>query len=268
MSGKLDAINKLEEELEIFANARFHSGRIKREQMLPKLFGMINQDTVNPETLGNVAQETAREWLEDGIQTVVKTPFENGLTGELYNPWTGGYTIVGLTDFLEDDGPVIRAASHNPLGSVYKRYGNNLFPYAMKKAILRMHLDFLRQDSEQSPEDKDVSDIDEYGLDSTRNLKYLSKILPGETLYLGDAVTTNPGMTPMFFGASGCELDAKYVATLLPKDVKAEGTDFAAGYADKTFASLVANELSREFYQEQPKTIEEPEFFARLRRSH
>src|SRR5439155_748677 len=149
----------------------------------------------------------------------------------------------------------VEAADANPSGDVYERYGTNLNPYALTKAITRLQLFWASLDNAS-------------GLDNLDNYRYIEELMSGRHVYLGEARSEqiNYGWEifrkSLILGASGCELAPAYRDALAPaifalpnkldsrglteaaKLVEAESADFVAGYADTVFAHQVATYLN------------------------
>ncbi len=173
-------------------------------------------------------------------------------------PWEGGYTLVAI-----DTKGRIRGVCSRTNGRVYKDYGENLFPYALKKAAYRLYLGT-----------NDYND----GLNSDRNIRVLRAVLPqSEHIYLGEAVTDIFDGSQIIIGASGCELNRSYKEGLAPKMIRRDNVNFVAGYADMVFAEGMANRIDNYLISDIPvnqplrsftTTVNEPVFFSTLRRSH
>ena len=82
-----------------------------------------------------MATEHGNRLLDSAVRVACETHFKTHGESTLM-PWSGSFTIV----VLGVDGNIIAAAA-NPTGPVYKEYGENLFQYALIKAVLRLHLE-------------------------------------------------------------------------------------------------------------------------------
>ena len=182
-------------------------------------------------------------------QTILNSRIERCLVTSFGRPggpavstvWDGGYTVVVL-----DWAGTILAFSVKRKGPIYERYGD-LLPYAMKKAIFRFHLELAHADG---------------GLDSEGNLSYLRSLLPGETIFLGEAETSFMQGMPIIIGVSGAPLASKYRQKLAP--MLPEVVEFVAGAADQVFAELIGKIPGDAAFP----IVDEPDVFAWLRRAH
>lgn len=209
-----------------------------------------------------MATEHGNRLLDSAVRVACETHFKTHGESTLM-PWSGSFTIV----VLGVDGNIIAAAA-NPTGPVYKEYGENLFQYALIKAVLRLHLERAGWYT---------------GLDNDENQAYLRELLPeNEQIYLGEA----KGEGLPIVGASGCELTHEYRNDIAP-GIPPENVNFLAGYADQLFAEIVLVQFATNFEMAEkigriacdtsvqsaldrvkPEPVEEPSLFAQLRRAH
>ncbi len=232
---------------------------------------------VDNNILSYLEDSESQQRLIRAVGTTLRTPFKLADDRRVI-PWAGGYTIVAI-----DKNGVFKAALSNPVGRVYENHGTNLNPYALTKAVERLHL-FLS--------------IKSTGLENSQNYNLIQEIRGRRhPVYLGEAMSekflsSDEDLDPVILGASGCELTPEYQSSLAPDLFKLPTTlrkqadalgpygfpkqeaadlientlvDFAAGYADMVFAQRVANYLSDPF---KIGPVKEPEFFSLLRRSH
>lgn len=217
----------------------------KRETRILNLAEVI-KSSVTPEVLAGISGSGDRLFLRHATSLALKTKFDTGV-GKPFLPWEGGYTVV----MLDRDGSVV-SWDHRLVGRVYQQeqYHNNLYPYALTKALIRLHL---------------LLDGRQGGLEVPENQKYMQKLgfVPGVNLFRGESIY--PGFSQPFpIGASGCELKMEYIDGLLPSKME-YGYEFLAGQADMEFAELVGALL---LTPDMPRVIPEPKFFWDLRNSH
>ncbi len=210
----------------------------------------------NPDLKGTDFRRRFKEAVESAGSSRFKV--ETGVV----KPWVGGFTVT----LLDPHGRIL-AAEANPQGEVYSKenYGDDLYAFALAKAVLSLHLDKMGKPG---------------GLDNEENLEYLKELgfKLGEDLFLGEAQvlfwnstlgakrrSISPLATQVYIGASGCEMTQKYVDSLLPSDMHAK-VDFLAGFADQVFAQTVSSKMVHGIGS--ASIIEEPELFAHLRRAH
>ncbi len=189
-----------------------------------------------------------RPYLYSAARKTTNTLFTVGK--EKVKPWEGGFTVISL----RQDG-TIPAGITNPRGRVYKEYGQNLYPYALTKAMFSLHLYLSGKKG---------------GLGEVENIRYLQGLgfRGGENLFLGEAIVPGPEGSSSFIGASGCELQSDYINSLLPRGMQYQyPVDFLAGRADHEFALQVAVNLKFSEAATQP-VISEPKFFSDLRFAH
>lgn len=221
---------------------------------LPILLNYFSDTTVNSMILSYLVDPALQADLEKAAQSVLHQGFKQ--RAEIIHPWAGGYTLIAINMAGE-----IKAASVNPEGGVYQRYGENLFPYALKKAVQRL---YLHQTS-----------LDYYGdLEKESNYYHIKDLMGEGKIFLGETLTDpniRLGQETLAIGASGCELSAEYRNLLAPGMLNDQSDDFAAGYADMVFAKSVARILDPDTARHSPEYLEfiwEPEFFSLLRRAH
>lgn len=239
----------LQGELRVFAQLNTE----QRERYLSKMTHLV-KDIATPEVMTMATHPLKNHYLEqmgknfgppfynainDSLKTTFKTP-----NGEIKS-WEGGYTAV----MVNKEG-VLLAAATNPTGRVYDQYGTNLFPYALNKAVFELHLNLA---------DKEIG-----GLNDPKNFAYLEGLgfEYGKDLFLG----TNSFPDGTVIGTSGCELSKQYMDGLLPQSMSGDySVDFLAGLGDMYFARMITGQS---MFHAEPHAMEEPKFFAKLRRAH
>lgn len=221
-----------------------------RENLIPGLVRFIRKFGNDQEIGAELVAHMESPWhdpqhLAEAIRCAALTPFYVKDSQRVL-PWTGGFTVVALSSKGEFMG-------HRKVeGRVYREIGDNLYPYALTKAMLRMHLDFSGREG---------------GLDNEQNFYYFEDLglHRGDDLFLGESQLGNRD-NRSYIGVSGCELAWKYVQELIPSDMHAYTTvDYIAGHADMIFARNVAGYL---MIPGEPAPIKEPPFFTQLRMAH
>ena len=222
-----------------------------RERGLPIMFNVIRSHTT-PEVLAIATNPLNNPDLGDRDYR----PSFRGAIGEAMDfsfitpngekkSWEGGYTVV----MMNRQG-ILLAADANPEGKVYEKYGKNLFPYALFKAVILLHLELAGRSG---------------GLQNEENFRYLRELgfEHGRELFKGAVI--HPGGHAIL-GASGCELSEEYMNSLLPASmVGRNSVNFLAGYADRCFALMVGGQSA---FHSDTRTLKEPKLFAELRRAH
>lgn len=245
----LPEIEQLLDELRGFAALKPVEGTKERENRLPELVRFIRRFGKEERLADALASHLKSPWappqpLVEAIRCATLTQFDVG--GKRILPWGGGFTVVILSHEGETRGV------RRPVGRVYEEYGQNLYPYALTKALFTMHLHLSSREG---------------GLDKLDNFNYLESLgfKRGEDLFLGEnQLGTGDHVT--YIGASGCELAEAYVSDLLPKDMRESySVDFIAGHADMIFARSIAGYL---MFPGTPAPIQEPKFFSQLRIAH
>ncbi len=248
--------------------ARMHAEYLQRE--LKSFIG--NQPEEREENLGKLINNV-RRWSSTEVmahltsghdynsrlawaaRAATQTEYYNEVTGTLVTPWNGGYTLVAITPSAD-----IVAAVSNPVGEVYKHY-QDLFPYAMSKAVLAWYLSLMGEDP---------------SIDNEVNWEHMKPKLAKANLGLfqGDYVTqpieTPFGVSPLIIGASGCELTEEYLEPMLPMSLydlpQRLRVNNTAGEGDTQFATLVGHRLENP--QADESIVKEPEVFRKNRRIH
>lgn len=226
----------------------------EREKALVELYDLVHkkggdkEPIIDKEIIAELADKKFQPYVEDAVQSTLETKFERS-NGELVDPFEGAFTAVAI----DLKGNILGGLA-NPVGEVYRKYGENLFPYALMKAVLRLHLELAKRNG---------------GLDSEKNIDYIKELLPEKLIFLGESMgwptvgTVEIGN--IIIGASGCELKHDYRNGLAPGMVKDGTVDFLAGSADEIFADLIARYLED---NSRSKSAKEPENYSWLRRAH
>jgi len=135
--------------------------------------------------------------------------------------WVGGFTLVELS--LEGE---LTGACRLAAGDVYRLYSDNLYGYALQKALQALHLRLSFMDPSTS---------------TFLSSRYLEKLLGRDQLRVGayyDPIRVR------IIGASGCEVPLRQRLAYCPGMTPAselDGVNFLAGAFDEVFARLVSN---------------------------
>lgn len=156
------------------------------------LFNICNTFSgVDSQLLAYLIDPESQSRLTKAIDLTLETPFVLDDLTEIL-PYIGGFTMVAINEKGD-----IKAAHTNPEGSVYEYHGDNLYPYALSKAVQRLFL--VRIGSR------------EHGLENPRNYSYIRGFISPQHVFLGEAYST-PARTKtmpsehLILGASGCKL--------------------------------------------------------------
>lgn len=188
------------------------------------------------------------------INAAAQTAFERPDGSIVDKPFTGGHTLV-ILDHIGN----LHGGSSQPIGEVYSLYSKGgLYPYALAKAVLRLH---LVQAGKGGIEDNWFDLLKtlpkDYGLyqgDSNIGLR-----VDGEFLHN----IHEEAIVSLIIGASGCELSEEYHRELTPPKLPTEFLiNDRAGEADTIFANRVG-ELLRHY--DAKTLIPEPVSFSHAR---
>lgn len=247
--------NELQDSLSAFARAD-HTSRTSQLRPLvdlimetnpeTKMFENVNADTMRHlvDTNNKHAKEDFQPKLEQAIQKTLQTP----LKGKEGTPWTGGYTIVGV----DSDGNILAAASQiTP--ELKEKYGDNFYPFALLKAVLRQYL-----------ENPDVPSE----LDDPTNFKLLETLglKPFEELFIGSTRPAKLGDKLVYWGTSACSAEPSYRSEFLGMLKGEPEPEQLAGRFDTIFADILKMYLYEPKRNVQP--IEMPEHLAQWRIEH
>jgi hypothetical protein len=207
------------EDLQIAITKFFASTPTERRNELEPLLRRIRFETTarGIETLERPSQSR----VHDAANQVIGLPVKLGSGDTLGPVWVGGYTVI----LLSDTG-IIEAAVRAVQGEVYRVFGQDLYPFALAKAVLE---EYLRQEGCRG------------GV--LGNYSWLCQILRDHTLI---SVGSSACYTPASIGVSGAEATDEYRRPFAPgmwPDSDMAKVNFAAGAADTLFATGLAQVL-------------------------
>lgn len=256
MSAEIDELERRLSEFSMF------EGEI-RGRVLPDHLTFIKRG-LNPGELANYieSKNKLRGWdtytpfaalLQKAVTDTVELKMI--VDGEMLPAWEGGYTVVALNTVGGD----VLGGLCNRKGAVYNEYKDSLYPFALSKALMGMHL---------------LLSAKTQGIRNEENYRHL-KDVGVSPIFMGDSWIGIFGGTTVQFGTSGCELDHAYRQLLVPEGLKPLlNADFVAGYGDDMFARQLSemvgdfDVLGRNGNLVPKVSFKEPEFLSLLRRSH
>lgn len=218
----------------------------EREKELPILHKVAHELALK-ENLKFFNEPAHRADLTRARNVTLRTQFRSGSGRIVAKPWEGGHTVV----VIDTAGNIITSFA-NEVGDVYKKDGN-LFPYALMKAVMRLHLMLNHEAS---------------GMDRDQNFEYLRGLFPADQpIYMGEAtgkLYLSWGRR-FVIGVSGAPLSKEYLESLAPGMLR-DGAEFVSGAADQAFAEVMARAI--EHRELEATLFPEPDTFQWLRRAH